>query len=767
MSSQLGLNVARILSDIPDRPLQDPGLQIELSKATLERPIQFDVAGARIEITPSTEATIEAFNAPGDVDRDGIVANAPPATSASSDGSDPTRPTPVLFLGKDAWLKYAVRAEAKASGSGEMPYLAASASAETSALVADYRRHPLTQSARAAVLADVAALRVPFLAEHVTALGVDDSLVLRVGANLATRLTLRWTDVFATHLSALGKLLPAGTPLGLTIEAGASVSGSVRIADTFQLVFWRHQPGRVRVLVQKAATREAKHTASISVTVEASDPAAFQQALDGTLDALVGSVGVKRFEALLDKLVLAQLAVNELPVLQRTLDRLGLAHLEADPTALKRAWEQLQQKARDILQKIATQKMTAGFRYEYDRIAENATLVDLDLTDARVKELHPQLVTLQLAGALGRLAPGELKRYLHQRSTTVTEAWGFSLDLGAWSVLGSKDGKTLREVRLYNTPDHENGPQKVAFLGTRLYEGQLFGEKVRWGGELKAAMSTFRQHPTAADLAYGVYLHLARGNALSADELRQAVDEAAAWGAFPTSEADAILARIKTAAGNQPVRTRLELRIDEDRVCRELLRLVASAAVDPYARALCRALPSSTNAARATPENRIRIYGPLWKMYLTEKGKDWTPARAAREAEHHLAKRHPEAADFRLWEQQQRAGSLADVLEKESRSGGPNDYLGLYRKWSGMTSAVQQLHQGIQGRADWSCVKRAFQSVEDLWKNAFELKAFGALLLDLAAQTTAGVGAIERTFTVTLGQGDAARNLTTTATPST
>ncbi|WP_052376692.1 hypothetical protein [Chondromyces apiculatus] len=757
MSSLLGLNVEKLLPGIPDKPLGAPEIPVSLGKGAVEEPVTLALAGVNLAIAASAEATVEAFNAPGDVDREGIIADKP---SATADANDPTRATPVLFLGKHGWLKYAVRVQAKATGEGSMPYLSGSGSGETTALIADYRTHALTENTRTAVAADIMSLRLPFLADHVASLKIDEALVLRVGGNLSTSLTLRWADVFSTNLTALGRLIPAGSALGLTIAAGASVTGLVRLADTFNLVFYRSEAGRIRVLVQKASAREVKVDAALAVTLEATDPAAMREAVTGALDALVGTTGLQRFEALLAKLNADDLTAEERAILQRILDRIGLAHLEQAPAELRHAWEELKTKTRETLVTLATEKMTAGFTYEYERLAENATLAELNLSDTRLRELHPQLITLQLASVLAHLSRDELTHYLHQQTLTASQAWGFSLGLRTWSVLGSKDGKTLREVRLYNTPDHVAGPQKIAFLGARTYEGSLLGWKAGWGGDLKAGMTRFRPHPTASDFSYGLYLHIARGGALTEQELREAIDEGAIWGAYPTSDIDEVLTKIKATAAGRPVRARLEMRLDDDLLFREIVRLLSTGPRDPYARALARALPWTSNLARNTPETRTRIYAPLWALYLQDKGRDWTPTVAARNAEYHLKQRHPDASDYRLWEREQRAGSLADVIGKESRSGGPNDYLGIYRKWSAMTVAMLRLHQAIQTRTDWTNVKVAFQSLDDLWKNSFELRTFGALLLDVAAQTAIGSVGIERTLTVTLGEGTSAHTLT-------
>jgi hypothetical protein len=108
------------------------------------------------------------------------------------------------------------------------------------------------------------------------------------------------------------------------------------------------------------------------------------------------------------------------------------------------------------------------------------------------------------------------------------------------------------------------------------------------------------------------------------------------------------------------------------------------------------------------------------------------------------------------WEGQGTAypNTFADVLDKNSRLadvGGQHG--GTYIRWQRLVAGMALLRDGLQQGADPALLERVFEELEELWRVSFHVKAFGALLLELASRSVQGLKAVERTLTVTTGAG--------------
>jgi hypothetical protein len=729
-----------------DTSLQDSHVRVNLATAKVEQPISLGLEGLSFVVDGGSSAAIEAFNSPGDVDPDGVVGDKPTQEELG-------RLSPPLVLGQDAWLKYAVRARAKAKAGMNIPFLSGSASGEVTLQVADYHLHALTERLRDAINADARNLRLPLVLDHVLKLQPKEALSFQARTRLDTSVSLQWADVFTTNLNALSQLLPRGTLLSLKTSAGATVTGSIQVTDDFLITFSREKAGAVVVSVQKGAVRDAKLAAQVGITVESAvDP----QVLGGVFDALVGLPGVARFEQLVDKVASTQLSDEEKKVLRLVLDRLGLKEYEADPSALKKAWEAQKARARQAVVDMAAQKLSSGFQYEYARLSEQQTLLRLEVTDSQLQQLHTPLVMGRLTQVLKQVEPGAVRSYFLQDTRTSVEAWGFSLGFAKWRLLQSQSLKKLQRVTQYGSPDHLHGPRRHAYVGVRSYEGGLFQGKGRWSIDFKCDMGEFRAQPTVRDFNYGLYLQVQRQGELSEGALRQAIDEAVIWHVLDDADEELVLKEVQSASKGETVEIRLEMKL-ADTVFREMTAQAGIAQPELFAKALARAMPWDTSRARSSAEFRQSVYAPLWMAYLTEKAKDWTPKRAAERAEAWLKQdklAKGVGGEVAYWEGQGTAypNTFADVLDKNSRLadvGG--QYGGTYIRWQRLVAGMALLRDGLQQGADPSLLERVFEELEELWNVSFHVKAFGAMLLELSSRSVQGLKAVERTLTVTKG----------------
>jgi hypothetical protein len=738
----------KLVEQVPDKALGDDAIQVQLLEGLqVEEPVvNKELPDLTFALDAGGRATIEAFNSPGDVDTAGVVGDSAKADDKSL--------APVLLLEQEprrGWLKYLTEVRAKASGSKALPFVSLKADGDVRVLVADYRAHELTEKVRDAVRADLKGpLRLPMHRDNLQRLGVGDALTFQARGTLKASVTLRWADVLSTNVHFLSGLVPKSTLVGVSLDAGASLGASVELTDDYLVIFSRPEAGRVHIALKKAVARQAGVTGRLGVSVTTlKDQSVGERVSAAILTGLLGTP-VKHFEELLGKLEDKKLREVELKVLRFALDQLGLQDLEADPAALKLAWYELkEQKLPASIDALATEKVEAGFAYEYSRLVEGSTLLAMTCSDAQAAELHPHLLLGDMEAVMGyvRSAQGiKVERGWLEDIVTTTEAWGFSLKLGTWAV-GSEDRKVLQQVVQRNSVE-KDAPRRVSFLGTRSYSSSMIEPLRSWTVDFKADMSEFRSQPTTADLEYGLYLLLhSHARKRSERELRELVDEAILWRVLDDADEERFLTQLYEAAGvtkgkDLTVETRLELRLDD-----ALFREVLQRAADPdlhkvFSRALARALPWYPVRCREMPEVREGVYAPLWEAFLGQGG--WKPEFAAKTAAHNL-RNNAFVGDFYRVEGLLPVGeglvTFAEVLRKNP---------GTSEKWRDFRAALLRLRNDIAAQRPPDAVAAVFEELEDSWGTSFHLKATGAFFLELAMKGAKGLSAMERTFTVTL-----------------
>jgi hypothetical protein len=92
-----------------------------------------------------------------------------------------------------------------------------------------------------------------------------------------------------------------------------------------------------------------------------------------------------------------------------------------------------------------------------------------------------------------------------------------------------------------------------------------------------------------------------------------------------------------------------------------------------------------------------------------------------------------------------------------------SQYGGTYVRWQRLVVGMALLRDGLQQGADPAVIERVFEELEELWRVSFHVKAFGAMLLELATKSVQGLAAVERTLTVVTGAGDKQSQLVFTA----
>jgi hypothetical protein len=713
-----------LLAVYKDEPLSSPHIHVGLGTATLDQPFAVKAIGATFSVGLDETTEIQGFNSPDDTDEDGVVG---PRQNAGDDGT--LAPLLTVDGQENAWLKYRVDVQVKADAGVDLPYVSPSLEGQREVVIADYRRHNRTELLRGAIEADIPKLRLPFVAGELAEIRVGDAATYQARGKLKASLGIKWTDAFTSNLSLLTQLVPGGGLLGIETDVGASLTASVTFSDDFILAFTRVADDTFRVAVRKAKTSERDVTFKVGAEVALTS---VKEQLNSILDALVKVAPFSRFEGWLKA---QPTNPEEQKLLTMALQRLGWS--TAPAATWSDAWTALKKKAADALAQLANEKVEAAFSYEYSRLEDTSTLLQFT---APLHTLQENLGAL-LQGKLDEVGSKNgvtLERYLRQDKSVFTQAWGFSLSLGKWELLG-QDKKELTKVVQYNRPPATGvvPQQKISFLGVRQYTGKLLDWEGSWTVDFKADMDHFVTDPTAANLSYGLHLLLKRG-ALSGDALDRAIDEALQWRVFGFAKRSEVAAAL---TGKDVKGSRLELKF-EDRAVRALLKQAASLDKDHLARALARALPWANVEARRTPMMRVELYAPLWRAYLDQ---NWSANTAADTVAATLKDRLDE-------------GTLYDEHRHPSGNPSLSSFADMVYNFSDTIPQWNSFHEGFNSWADAVAqgqspakLSDAFEAMQEFWAQSFHVKALGSLLLEVGAAGASGLAGIERTWTVSLG----------------
>lgn len=751
---------------VPDVKLVDQDIKVSLAQGTFTQenilPPKLNLTDFTLSFEAGGEASIRNFNSPGDVDENRVVGE------ATDDEPAPDAPRPQLLLGGDmGWMRYQVTARVKSAAGVNLSFLSGGTGGELSVTLSDYRGHPLSRNMREAARMDLAEPRL-MQATDIAKLSTNDAMSWQARGNLQTRLELNWADLFTTNLSRLS-FLRGNELLALKTDVKAGVSAKVGLTDDFQLTFSRARPGRIQVSVRKAKSREGTLGAGLGVTVEFVDAGAVKTQLGKVLDAMVGpalrelagqlgtptdATALQVMDALVDKASKLKLSDVQKQALRLALERIGMDPALADVANIKGAWDDFKKKVEGKLDEVAKTQIASGFQYEYLRLSEASTLLEVVVDDATAMRFHGSLIKGNLVDLLKWMKElpenqksFELLNYLRSTSLTRQQAYGFSLGLGSFEVLKSAGSRKDTWV----TQENGQGARRMAFLGRRGYEDKLLGNRGQWTVDFKADMDRFAPAPVASDFRYGLHLMLwGRQKKMTRKELQAAVDDAVVWGVLDAADAASVMSTLQGDTGKEPIETRLELKMADD-TFRALVPKVQAFEVGVFARALARAMPWSEQTPRASAEFRRTVYAPIWEAYLREvqdKGSmmttDLAPSRAAQIAESFL-KRDPIGKELLLIESTWRpdAGNFtfAEVIDRNR---------GTLGKCQAFVAGMVRLRRAIDERKAPDELRTVFSELEGMWNTGFHLRAAGSLLSELAKATPMGLASVERTFTVTM-----------------
>lgn len=618
--------------------------------------------------TPSASFGVRVFNRAEDRDSDAVI------------GRDADSHVP--FATQSAWLKYTL--SAKAEGTAGLAVMAAGASRDVE--LSDYRIHSATDGAWHALQGDLASPRTLLELEEVRQLAPGEALTMELDGALSASVTFSWADVLSTKLAEVLSEVPAGAPIAVKLASGLETTVSVKVTDQFSTVISRTKENLFRFAVKKAASRSNSYGVEASVGWELSALPAIDEVLDSIMEALI-----------------PHLAPSEV--------------IEQSSGAL----DELRTSLRNKLAAAARWKAATGFAYEYGRIDENSAIADFVLLD---EGLLASDYALMLSGDFVKIAealrsdPGSrsLVRYLNESTLTHRASFGFSLGIGKWVDLQTKDETVFRST----TRTSLDGSKLVVSRGTRKYEEKGVPENdFEWVVDLKAEMKSFVPLPSTLDFEYGLHLMATLDrDAVDQNDLERMLDFAAMWGINvpPVGE-------LAGALGKR-AQIRVQLLFERDALEAALAR---PAFISSWAAPLAMAMPyMSRFTERRSFAARAATYTPAWKAWLT--------------GETNISLTLP--SGITIFERRGGPGSF--------RWTSGEGHAHLRQRLESFVGGAQHLHEAMTTAQPTAAIREAFQSLHQFWSQRLYVAAAGRWLLDRAPTTNRSMQIDLGTTTITV-----------------
>ena len=733
-----------LLAGHATRRLGDPELPAPtLLTTSVEREVP--VGGDDLDLTVGGEVAIDVFNAAEDEDPAGLFGEAPPPDARPKEVEIRT---PVHFEAGSAWLAYRTGGRVRGKGGLEAARfgLAAKAEGERSVLLHDYRRHDAEEFVAPAVARDLAAPRFAVSPADVRSLAPGEALALEVSGTLGASVSVKWSDVFTSHIGALGALLAPGEDFAVKVGAGARASFTAEIEDHFLVVFSRRRSGEIDVQVRASDRDTLALSAAARISVRLADPAQIEEVLRTAVEGLLGEP-LAQVRALLAKSRVSELDPRQRALAERLVDRLRMEGRRLRLAALRARIEALEADAADLLRKIVRQRAEFAVDFEYRRVHTEEALIEVTLDESRLGDGFGTVHGAMLAGDFDRVlataANGvTLHRFLERDTVKTTRTRGVSLDLGAIFSMGGKARSYLRETM---RRDRRLDRSRFSFTAIEAYAGKWGRDTCEWKTTLTARSRRWSEgaDPTADSLRYSLHLLMRQGERrVSAPGAARLVDLGVLWGSVTPGGAREARARLERVGREQgEVRVSSHLRFGQ-RTFPILLPLLAAADWRSVGFALGRAVPwLEDEAGRETPLVRQFLYGDLWRQYLEDASLSAgdlgaAAATAARGAGH---------AGLAGFERRMRHWWTAGDLARKNAE--------TRERWADLARGADRLHEAISDGGPHTEVAESARLLRRGWEHAFHVRALGAYLTEAFRAHPRLWGSVGRSLRVEYGKG--------------
>ena len=578
------------------KPLGDTSLNLKLASGSIKSdahiggglPVDFTFhAGGGLSVT--------ALNGKSGLDEAGVVGVQNVKTPAGE------FTPPLQFSATHGWLKYTANADVKADVAATTGMVAFTGGAGRQIAMSDYHRHALGDDLLAAAATDLKTLRSAAVLNHVQNLPEGDALTFHTVGELTASIEIEWGDVFTSEIGSLARLLKGAGPIAIKTTVGATCSVNVSIADSFIVVFARPVGGKLRVAVRKDTSKSVDGAASATISAAIANLDAINTVVDDVVAGLLGTA-TDRLNTLLDNLAARALTATDNALATSIIERLKLTGVEQ----IAKAVANLKDEATSRIQAIVAAKVELSFTYEYHRVSSDVSVFEGEIQDGGPsKDLHGELMAGNLAAAFRR-APADisLRRFLNEKSTTVTKAWGFMLGLNKWRLFG----QDRRQVTSVERVDRLAGTISRSYIGS----GGYARNNLSWTVDFAADMPNARAIPLVGDYQFGLHLAMVRDEqTFDADDLETALDFAALWSICPEASLPFVRSQLAGLVG-QKAEWSYQLRVN-DEALRPMVRVIGSMTPHDFAAAAAAALDATVVPSAA---ERRRTYEPLWQTVL-------------------------------------------------------------------------------------------------------------------------------------------------------
>lgn len=477
--------------------LNDPTIPVELDPIEWDKPelINETIEGKKVSFVLGTNAKlgVSVFNSENDKDPSEVFGKETDAL--------------LPFNSANVWLKYSASCSIKVNGGLDIKSIGFEMDLAAGLEAYVYRKHSATEFLEDARTSDLLSIKTIFAKDQIRNLAIDEAVGLEFAGKLGASVSVSWSDVWSSQLSALSDLLDSNELIKIKIGPEASIKTSIQLEDAFRTQVVKKGTNTYRLLIKRNQSKKWTTALSLSVGIKIENPEVITDRLDALFEE-VFEVNYTKLKELVKKKE-GSLSDTEKLIIKAIADRLGWKEGGAFEL-LKGKIDELYEKLHSKVEEAVKTKVEAGFKYEYLRVTEREDLFSATLTDAGLDRFHLDIlrgnISPLIAHTLDQSKPSLLSdvKFLRKDIKKRERASGFSLGFGDW-VASNQD----RISMVQTTRTTEKGVQ-ISYKGLRSYEDGVGNSKRKWFVDFNAEMpkvSNQRATPLANEFDYSLYLH--------------------------------------------------------------------------------------------------------------------------------------------------------------------------------------------------------------------------------------------------------------------
>ena len=716
--------------------------------------VESDTASLTFRSSLNLQHSLQLFNEPGDIDKDGII------------GSKEDKEANIILSPAHPILKHAFVFSLTAEANNLIKPLDAGIKKDTSVKTIAYLKHTKNELVRDALLEDIKNLPFAFKLADVEKLEIGEALAIVSHGKLLFSLGFETTDFLASGLNGITEFITLGEDIVLDIDVGAKIGVQFSVSGDYELIFTKISKSNFSLAIKMTAINQASTNAKLGISIGLQNPEFISDYLQKQIDKLLKAVtnmeadDLKTIEQNLkdapkEDLSSLNLTESEQKNIQTLSNRLNLDENEQTVSGLQKRIEEIRTSITKKVEEWATTKIEAGFAYEYSRIASNSTLLKAHLTKEILEKFHKDLILFNpnplIEQAINEPDTNKLsiKEYLNEQHIKKLTAWGISMGIGKYKV-GSKSSKEIETTEQFKLVNNEK-IKKVALKAIKKYEeqGDLGGFGTDYWVAFNANMEEFKEEPTMGDFDFGLAFFLDHREGVlknsEKEKFRSIMDMAVLWNIIAEKDLENRsqelweLLNTKNGAKDIVFSFRLNFTADAFELLRpdlsNLLTHQKDRNLSLISEAYGKAMPYLENSKfRNNIELRSKAYGKLWHEYFKSEAFIKYPqengyANYSRFAENYFSTH----------------GDLY-LRNKEGKYispniAGENLFFGGIIRVNKPAIKIKKFMNGLEyllfainynDKNYEKKIKRAFGEMQGAWTQQYNIKALGVYFVDLA-----------------------------------